>query len=90
MTSHGPMERPEPSLVEAAAKFGSATLHEAMGREGALPAAIEPVAPGMTVRGPAVTVRAKPFNNIDIHRAIYAAEAGDVLLVDVGGGYEGG
>ena len=90
MTSYGPMERPEPELVEAAAKFGSATLHEAMGREGALPAAIKPVASGMTVCGPAVTVQAKPFNNINIHRAIYAADPGDVLVVDVGGGYEGG
>ncbi len=90
MTSHGRMERPEPELVAAAAKFPSATLHEAMGREGALPAAIKPVAPGMTVCGPAVTVQAKPLNNIDIHRAIYAAEPGDVLVVDVGGGYEGG
>ncbi len=90
MTSYGPMERPEPELVEAAAKLPSATLHEAMGRDGALPAAIKPVAPGMTVCGPAVTVQAKPFNNINIHRAIYAAEPGDVLVVDVGGGYEGG
>ena len=90
MASYGPMERPEPALVEAAARFPSATLHEAMGREGALPAAIKPVASGMTVCGPAVTVQAKPFNNINIHRAIYAAEPGDVLLVDVGSGYEGG
>ncbi len=90
MTSYGPMERPEPELVESAARFPSATLHEAMGREGALPAAIKPVAPGMTVCGPAVTVQAKPFNNINIHRAIYAAEPGDVLLADVGDGYEGG
>ena len=59
MTSYGRMERPEPELVEATAKFPSATLHEAMGREGALPAAIKPVAPGMTVCGPAVTVQRK-------------------------------
>ncbi len=64
MTSYGPMERPEPELVEAAAKFPSATLHEAMGREGALPAAIKPVASGMTVCGPAVTVQAKPRSSV--------------------------
>lgn len=36
----------------------------------------------MTVCGPAVTVQAKPFNNINIHRAIYAAEPGDVVRGD--------
>ncbi len=84
------IERPAPALLVRAAGFPSATIHEAMGRTGALPAAIKPVAPGMKLCGPAVTVVAKPFNNINIHRAIYAARPGDVLVVDVGGGYEAG
>lgn len=82
--------RPDPALVARASGFPSATIHEAMGREGALPAAIKPVALGMMVCGPAVTVRAKAFNNINIHRAIYAAKPGDVLVVDVAGGVEAG
>lgn len=82
--------RPDPALVARAGGFPSATIHEAMGREGALPAAIKPVAPGMKLCGPAVTVAAKPFNNINIHRAIHAAHPGDVLVVDVGGGFEAG
>ncbi len=82
--------RPDAKLITAIGVFPSATIHEAMGRKGALPAAIKPVAPGMTVCGPAVTVSAKPFNNINLHRAIALAKEGDVLVVEVGGGYEGG
>lgn len=82
--------RPDAKLIKAIGAFPSATIHEAMGRKGALPAAIKPVAPGMTVCGAVVTVSAKPFNNINLHRAIALAKPGDVLVVEVGGGYEGG
>lgn len=82
--------RPATEQIARARRFPSATIHEAMGRKGALPAAIKPVIGGMTLCGPAVTVAAKPLNNINIHRAIYIARPGDVLVVDVGGGYEGG
>ncbi|MEE8516890.1 MAG: 4-carboxy-4-hydroxy-2-oxoadipate aldolase/oxaloacetate decarboxylase [Alphaproteobacteria bacterium] len=82
--------RPDAALLEAVAAYPSATLHEAMGRKGALPAAIKPVAPGMALAGPVVTVKTKALNNINIHRAIYLARPGDVLMVDVDGGYEGG
>jgi 4-hydroxy-4-methyl-2-oxoglutarate aldolase len=82
--------RPDAALLARAAKLPSATIHEAMGRKGALPAILKPVAAGMMICGPAATVVAKPFNNINIHRAIYLAKPGDVLVVDVGGGYEAG
>jgi 4-hydroxy-4-methyl-2-oxoglutarate aldolase len=83
-------ERPEPALVQRAGTYPSATLHEAMGRKGALPSAIKPVARGMRLCGPAFTVEARPLNNINIHRAIARAVPGDVLVVSVGGAYEGG
>jgi 4-hydroxy-4-methyl-2-oxoglutarate aldolase len=82
--------RPEPAVVARAAKLPSATIHEAMGRKGALPAAIKPISSKWKICGPALTVKAKPFNNINIHRAIYLAKPGDILIVDVGGGYEAG
>jgi 4-hydroxy-4-methyl-2-oxoglutarate aldolase len=82
--------RPESALLARAAKLPSATIHEAMGRKGALPAAIKPVSSKWKICGPALTVKAKPFNNINIHRAIYLAKPGDILVVDVGGGYEAG
>jgi 4-hydroxy-4-methyl-2-oxoglutarate aldolase len=71
-------------LLEEAAALGSATLHEAADRTGALPAALRPVACGMRVAGPAFTVRCPPGDNLWIHRAIYAARPGDVLVVATG------
>ena len=70
--------------------FGSATLHEAAGRIGALSSAIKPIAKGMTVAGPAFTVKSPPQNNLWLHRAISKTSPGDVLVVDVGGHYEAG
>ncbi len=42
-------ERVAPDLVAKAAKFGSATLHEAAGKIGVLPPAIKPMGPGFRV-----------------------------------------
>jgi len=42
------------------------------------------------VCGPAVTVQSPGGDNLWIHRAIYAAEPGDVLVVQVNGSFEHG
>ncbi|MEV4747495.1 RraA family protein [Streptosporangium amethystogenes subsp. fukuiense] len=73
-------------LVREAAALPAATLHEAAGKIGALPAAIGPVRPGMRVAGPALPVLSPPGDNLWLHRAIYAAEPGDVLVVAFGDG----
>ena len=70
--------------------LSSATVHEAAGRLGALPSAIGPAFAGARVVGPAFPVACPPGDNLWIHRALYAAEPGDVLVVDVGGGTEFG
>ena len=69
------------AVVAALAGFDSATVHEAQGRRGALPSAVKPVDPAFRVCGPAFTVRCPGGDNLWIHRAIYAAEPGDVLVV---------
>ena len=84
------VQRPDPAAVERAKSFGTATLHEAGGKIGALPAAIKPVVPSFTLSGPAVTVHSPPGDNLWLHRAIVAAEPGDVLVVYVEGVYEHG
>lgn len=76
--------------LEQARASGSATLHEAAGRTGALPSAIKPVAAGMLLAGPAFTVHVPPLDNLWIHRALYAAAPGDILVVHTSGGVEGG
>ena len=71
-------------------KVGSATLHEASGRHGALPAAIKPVREGMYLQAPAFPVMTPPGDNLWLHRAVYRAQPGEVLVVDDGGGFEFG
>ena len=76
--------------VQRASRYGSATLHEAMGRKGALPYGIKPMTSSMKLCGPAVTVSSPPMDNLMLHQALYVAQAGAVLVVDVNRGYEGG
>ena len=82
--------RPAPEMIERAARFGTATLHEAAGQRGALPSAIKPVGADFQVCGAAVTVLSPPGDNLWLHRAIYVAQPGDVLVIDTGGQYEFG
>ncbi|AKC69441.1 RraA family protein [Pandoraea oxalativorans] len=84
------IRRLSPALVEAARQLPSATLHEAAGKVGALPAAIKPAAPSFRVCGSAVPVHAPGGDNLWLHRAIYAAAPGDVLVVSVADAYEYG
>jgi len=84
------IDRPDPATIAAARALPSATLHEAGGRIGVLPPAIEPVAPSFRVCGPAVTVHSPGGDNLWLHRAIYVAEPGDVLVVHVSGAYDFG
>ena len=76
-------------LAEAE-RLGAATLHEAAGRIGALPSAIKPVAPDMRIAGPAFTVHIPAGDNLYIHRALYQASPGDVLVISTSGGIEWG
>lgn len=77
------IERVPADLAQRAACLPTATLHEAGGRIGVLPSAIKPVHPGMRLSGPAVTVHSPGGDNLWIHRALYVARPGDVLVVYV-------
>jgi len=77
-------------LLADAKALGSATLHEAAGRIGALPAAIKPVTHEMKLAGPAYTVVVPAYDNLWIHRALYRARPGDILVVATSDGVEGG
>jgi len=84
------IDRPEGVVVEAARQLPSATLHEAGGRIGVMPSAIKPVAPSFRVCGPAVTVHSPGGDNLWLHRAIYVARPGDILVVHVSGAHDFG
>lgn len=77
---HG-IDRVDPGLIARARALPSATVHEAGGRVGALPPAIKPMHPSMKLCGPAVTVHSPGGDNLWIHRALYVAKPGDVLVV---------
>ncbi|SDH25041.1 4-hydroxy-4-methyl-2-oxoglutarate aldolase [Alteribacillus persepolensis] len=76
--------------VADASRFSSATLCEAAGKTGSLPAGIKPLASGMKVCGRAVPVHSPPGDNIMLHQAILTAKPGDVLVVEVSGMYDAG
>ena len=84
------IKRPRAELVAQARELDTATLHEAGGRIGVMPCAIKPVAPAMRVCGPAITVHCPGGDNLWLHRAIYVAQPGDVLVVHVSDAHEFG
>lgn len=89
-TIRADIERTAKTTVAAARKLPAATLHEAGGRIGVMPSAIKPVAPSFSVCGPAITVHSPAGDNLWLHRAIYVAQPGDVLVVHVSDGYDWG
>jgi 4-hydroxy-4-methyl-2-oxoglutarate aldolase len=70
--------------------FPTATLFEASGGQTALPSDIKPVVAGWRIAGPAFPVQGPPGDNLWLHRAIYAASPGDILVVHVGDHHEAG
>jgi 4-hydroxy-4-methyl-2-oxoglutarate aldolase len=71
-------------LIRAADGSSSASLHEASGKLGALPAKLKPLVPSMRVCGRALPVRCPAGDNLWIHRALAESRPGDVLVVDCG------
>jgi 4-hydroxy-4-methyl-2-oxoglutarate aldolase len=76
--------------MRRAATLPTATLHEAFGKRGNLPSAIKPVSADFKLCGRAVTVHVPGGDNVWIHRAIYEARPGDVLVVCTNSTYEHG
>jgi len=70
---------------------GTATVYEACGgHAGALPSHIKGLRLDTVVLGRALPVHLPPGDNLQLHRAIYAARPGDVLVVETGGAPEHG
>lgn len=73
--------RADREVVDALAGFGSATVHEALGRIGYAGPRIRPIQQGAAIAGSAVTVLTAPGDNLMVHVAIEQAAAGDVIVV---------
>ena len=88
------IERPQRQLIEGYRGLGAATVYEAAGRTGSVHPAIKPLARGLRLLGPALTVRCHPRDNLMLHKALQIAQEGDVLVATTDGypeaGYWGG
>ncbi len=84
------IQRVPAELTREYQKQSSATVHEASGGKGAFSSKIKPIAPGMFVCGPAITVKVRPGDNLMLHKAIYVAQPGDVIVADAEGFTEAG
>ncbi len=84
------IEKPPKELIDQFRGIGTATIHEASGRKGAVDFSIKPITRGVRICGPAFTVQCHPLDNLMLHKALEKAQPGDVLVATVGGHYEGG
>lgn len=82
--------RPPRNIVDQLESLPSATVHEVLGKKGALDSRIKPIDKEMKICGPAMTVRCHVGDNLTLHYAISKAKEGDVLVVDAGGYEEEG
>lgn len=55
---------------------------DAMGRCGAMHYEIKPLAPGFKCVGTAVTVKARPCDNLLVYKALEIAQPGDVIVIE--------
>jgi 4-hydroxy-4-methyl-2-oxoglutarate aldolase len=80
---HRNIERTEAGVADRLAVFGTATVHEAMGRVGLLQPIVRPIYAGAQVSGTAVTVLLQPGDNWMLHVAAEQIRPGDVVVAAV-------
>ena len=80
---HRHITRADRQTTAALAAYGSATVHEAMGRVGLLAPYMRPIYAGASVSGTAVTVLLQPGDNWMLHVAAEQIQPGDIVIAAV-------
>ena len=80
---HRNIARADRAAADALAQYGSATVHEAMGRVGLLKPYMRPIYAGAQVSGTAVTVLLHPGDNWMMHVVAEQIQPGDVVVAAV-------
>ncbi|HMZ00281.1 MAG TPA: 4-carboxy-4-hydroxy-2-oxoadipate aldolase/oxaloacetate decarboxylase [Burkholderiaceae bacterium] len=75
--------RADRATADALAAFGSATVHEAMGRVGLMKPYMRPIQQDKSVSGTAVTVLLQPGDNWMMHVAAEQIQPGDIVVATV-------
>src|SRR5687767_12812088 len=78
-------ERVPADVVAGYRGIGTATVHEAQGKRGAMAAAIKPISDGMTLVGTALTVQCQAGDNLMLHKALEIVAPGEVIVCEIGG-----
>ena len=80
---HRNIVRADRAAADRLATFGSATVHEAMGRVGLMKPYMRPIYAGAQVSGTAVTVLLQPGDNWMMHVAAEQIAPGDIVVAAV-------
>lgn len=78
------INRPDKKLVEGFAGVPVANIADTMNRMSCIDAKIRPMN-SAPLLGTAFTVKARPGDNLMLHKAMDMAELGDIIVVDAGG-----
>ncbi|MFZ4411249.1 MAG: RraA family protein, partial [Paracraurococcus sp.] len=77
--------RVDPALCARAAKLPAANIGDVVNRMQTMRGGFRAFGGRIVVAGPAFTVKARPGDNLMLHRAIDLAAPGDIIVVDAGG-----